>query len=150
MNNAVFGKTMENIRRHRIVKLCKKWHGRYGAKNLIASSRFHSRTIFHENLVAIELKKSEVCFNKPLYIGAAILDISKLCMYDFHYNFMLPTMGEENCSLLYMDTDSFIYELQCSDAYREVLKAYPSKFDTSDYAENNPYDIERLNKKSLD
>ncbi|XP_072388457.1 uncharacterized protein [Diabrotica undecimpunctata] len=147
MNNAVFGKTMENQRRHRIVKLCKKWHGRYGAKNLIASSRFHSRTIFSENLVAIELKKSEVCFNKPLYIGAAILDISKLCMYDFHYNFMLPTMGEKNCSLLYMDTDSFIYELQCSDAYREVLKAHPSKFDTSDYAENNPYEIERLNKK---
>ncbi|XP_072377765.1 uncharacterized protein [Diabrotica undecimpunctata] len=144
MNNAVFGKTMENIRRHRIVKLCKKWHGRYGAKNLIASSRFHSRTIFSENLVAIELKKSEVCFNKPLYIGAAILDISKLCMYDFHYNFMLPTMGEKNCSLLYMDTDSFIYELQCSDAYREVLKAHPSKFDTSDYAENNPYEIERM------
>ncbi|XP_072390519.1 uncharacterized protein [Diabrotica undecimpunctata] len=142
MNNAVFGKTMENQRRHRIVKLCKKWHGRYGAKNLIASSRFHSRTIFSENLVAIELKKSEVCFNKPLYIGAAILDISKLCMYDFHYNFMLPTMGEKNCSLLYMDTDSFIYELQCSDAYREVLKAHPSKFDTSDYAENNPYEIE--------
>ncbi|XP_072383783.1 uncharacterized protein [Diabrotica undecimpunctata] len=142
MNNAVFGKTMENQRRHRIVKLCKKWHGRYGAKNFIASSRFHSRTIFSENLVAIELKKSEVCFNKPLYIGAAILDISKLCMYDFHYNFMLPTMGEKNCSLLYMDTDSFIYELQCSDAYREVLKAHPSKFDTSDYAENNPYEIE--------
>ncbi|XP_072380708.1 uncharacterized protein [Diabrotica undecimpunctata] len=59
MNNAVFGKTMENIRRHRIVKLCKKWHGRYGARNLIASSRFHSCTIFSENLVAIELKKAE-------------------------------------------------------------------------------------------
>ncbi|XP_050498751.1 uncharacterized protein LOC126884985 [Diabrotica virgifera virgifera] len=147
MNNAVFGKTMENIRRHRTVKICKNWNGRYGAKNLIASIRFHSRTIFSENLVAIELTKSVVCFNKPLYIGAAILDISKLCMYDFHYSFMLPTMGEENCMLLYMDTDSFIYELQCLDAYKEVLKAHNSKFDTSDYSENNPYMIERLNKK---
>uniref|UniRef100_A0A6P7H1R4 Uncharacterized protein LOC114345807 n=1 Tax=Diabrotica virgifera virgifera TaxID=50390 RepID=A0A6P7H1R4_DIAVI len=147
MNNAVFGKTMENIRRHRTVKICKNWNGRYGAKNLIASIRFHSRTIFSENLVAIELTKSLVCFNKPLYIGAAILDISKLCMYDFHYSFMLPTMGEENCMLLYMDTDSFIYELQCLDACKEVLKAHNSKFDTCDYSENNPYMIERLNKK---
>ncbi|XP_072403124.1 uncharacterized protein [Diabrotica undecimpunctata] len=141
MNNAVFGKTLQNQRRHRIVKLCKKWHGRYGAKNLIASSRFHSRTIFSENLVAIELKKSEVCFNKPLYIGAAILDISKLCMYDFHYNFMLPTMGEKNCSLLYMDTDSFIYELQCSDAYREVLKAHPKlPNNDSENERDDPFD----------
>ncbi|CAH1101833.1 unnamed protein product [Psylliodes chrysocephalus] len=121
-NNAVFGKTMENIRKHRVVKLVNSWNGRYGAKNLISSFRFHSRTIFDDDLVAIELKKTQIIFNKPLYVGMAILDLSKLCMYDFHYKHMLPKLGVEKCKLMYMDTDSFIYELQCDDAcFAEVL-----------------------------
>ncbi|CAG9833236.1 unnamed protein product [Diabrotica balteata] len=57
-NNAIFGKTMENIRKYRIVKLVSKYDGRYGAKNLIASPRFHNRTVFDENLMAIELNKA--------------------------------------------------------------------------------------------
>ncbi|CAH1109243.1 unnamed protein product [Psylliodes chrysocephalus] len=98
-NNAVFGKTMENIRFHRTVKLVNSYEGRYGAKNLISSPRFHNRTIFDEDLMAIELKKTQLVFNKPLYIGMTILDISKTCMYNFHYNFMLPTLGVENCGI---------------------------------------------------
>lgn len=148
-NNAVFGKTMENIRKHRVVKLVNSWNGRYGAKNLISSFRFHSRTIFDDDLVAIELKKTQIIFNKPLYVGMAILDLSKLCMYDFHYKHMLPKLGVEKCKLMYMDTDSFIYELQCDDAYNEIIKADLSKFDTSDYCVDNPYNIPQVNKKVL-
>ncbi|XP_050513837.1 uncharacterized protein LOC126889531 [Diabrotica virgifera virgifera] len=148
-NNAIFGKTMENIRKHRIVKLVSKWEGRYGAKNLISSPRFHNRTIFDENLMAIELNKTNLTFNKPLYIGMSILDISKVCMYDFHYNFMLPTVGIENLKLMYGDTDSFIYEVTCDDVYRDVIQTNLSKFDTSDYAEDNPYNIPQVNKKVL-
>ncbi|XP_066157591.1 uncharacterized protein [Euwallacea fornicatus] len=148
-NNAVFGKTMENIRKHRAVKIVKSWEGRYGAKNFISSPRFHSRLILDENLVIIELKKSSICFNKPQYIGMAILDLSKIYMYDFHYEYMLPKMGVDRCKLMYMDTDSFIYELCCNDVYEEIIKRDLTKFDTSDYPTNNPYNIPPTNKKVL-
>ncbi|KAL6264189.1 hypothetical protein P5V15_004270 [Pogonomyrmex californicus] len=67
MNNAVFGKTMENVRNHVDVKLLTKWDGRYGAEAMIAKPNFHSRSVFAENLIAIELRKLEVKFNKPIY-----------------------------------------------------------------------------------
>uniref|UniRef100_A0A6P7GUY7 Uncharacterized protein LOC114347027 n=1 Tax=Diabrotica virgifera virgifera TaxID=50390 RepID=A0A6P7GUY7_DIAVI len=99
--------------------------------------------------MAIELNKTNLTFNKPLYIGMSILDISKVCMYDFHYNFMLPTVGIENLKLMYGDTDSFIYEVTCDDVYRDVIQTNLSKFDTSDYAEDNPYNMPQVNKKVL-
>ncbi|KAK9869282.1 hypothetical protein WA026_003035 [Henosepilachna vigintioctopunctata] len=146
-NNAVYGKTMENVRRYRDVKLVSKWGGRYGAKNLIASPRFESRTIFGGDLVAVEMRRAEVVFDKPLYIGMAILDISKAVMYDFHYDFMLRIFEVEACKLLYMDTDSFLYELTCQDAYEYVIKNNIEYFDTSDYSKGNIYNIPLKNKK---
>lgn len=150
-NNAVFGKTMENIRKHRVIKFVTSWEGRYGAKNLISSHRFHSRTVYDEknNFMAIELKKNELLFNKPLYIGMSILDISKITMYDFHYTYMIPKMTLGNCKLMYTDTDSFIYELKCNDVYKDVIKSDLEKFDTSDYPNNNPYEMPLVNKKVL-
>ncbi|XP_018314199.1 uncharacterized protein [Mycetomoellerius zeteki] len=67
MNNAVFGKTMENVRNHVDVKLLTKWDGRYGAEAMIAKPNFHNRSVFAENLIAVELRKLEVKFNKPIY-----------------------------------------------------------------------------------
>jgi len=90
MNNAVFGKTMENVRNHVDVKLLTKWDGRYGAEALIAKLNFHSRSVFSENLVAVELRKLEVKFNKPIYVEMCILDLSKICLYEFHYEYMFP------------------------------------------------------------
>ncbi|XP_043479909.1 uncharacterized protein LOC122509742 [Leptopilina heterotoma] len=69
MNNAVYAKTMENVRKHVDVKLVTKWGGRYGAEAVISKPNFHSRSIFSENLVAIELRKTEILINKPIYIG---------------------------------------------------------------------------------
>jgi len=145
MNNAVFGKTMENVRNHVDVKLLTKWEGRYGAETMIAKPNFHSRSIFSENLIAVELRKLEVKFNKPIYVGMSILDISKICLYEFHHEYMLP-MYRNECKIMYTDTDSLIYYIECDNVY-EVMKRDISRFDTSDYPADNVYGMPLANKK---
>jgi hypothetical protein len=145
MNNAVFGKTMENVRNHVDVKLLTKWDGRYGAEAMIAKPNFHSRSVFAENLIAVELRKLQVKFNKPIYVGMCILDISKTCLYNFHYEYMLP-LYREKCKVMYTDTDSLIYHIQCEDVF-EHMKRDILNFDTSDYSVDNAYGIPLANKK---
>lgn len=147
MSNAVFGKTMENIRKHSIVKLVNKWEGRYGAEALISKSEFKGATIFNENLVAVELNKTKVYFNQPIYVGMSILDLAKTTIYDFHYYYMRPEFGED-CTVLYTDTDSLIYEMS-RDPYEIMCRDCHSRFDTSDYPKNNRHNIPQVNKKVL-
>ncbi|GFX55757.1 uncharacterized protein TNCV_3428281 [Trichonephila clavipes] len=146
MNNSVFGKTMENIRKRLDIRLCCD-----GTKveKLIAKPNFKGRTIFDESLAAIHMNKTKVLFNKPIYVGMSILDLSKhfFLMYDFHYNVMKPKYGD-HLKLLYMDTDSFIYDIKTDDFY-EDMKGMIDHFDTSDYQENNRYGLPRVNKKVL-
>ena len=85
---------MENVRNHADIKLLTKWDGRYGAEAMIAKPYFHSR-IFAENLIVVELRKLEVKFNKPIYVGMCILDISKICWYEFHHEFILPLFRDK-------------------------------------------------------
>ena len=145
MNNAVFGKTMENVRDRVDVRLVTRWDGRYGAEELIARPNFHSRSVFSENLMAVELRKLEVKFDKPIYVGMCILEISKTCLYEFHYEYMAP-LYRDKCKIMYTDTDSLIYYLECEDAY-EDMKRNILRFDTSDYPEINAYEMPRANKK---
>ncbi|KYM95694.1 hypothetical protein ALC62_13660 [Cyphomyrmex costatus] len=145
MNNAVFGKTMENVRDRVDVKLVTKWEGRYGAEAMIAKPNFHSRSVFSENLVAIELRKLEGKFDKPIYVGMCILDISKTCLYEFHHEYMAP-LFHDKCKIMYTDTDSLIYHVECDDVY-EIIKRDIDRFDTSDYSIDNPYSIPLANKK---
>ncbi|XP_076664768.1 uncharacterized protein LOC143367041 [Andrena cerasifolii] len=145
MNDALFGKTMVNVRNHVYVKLLTHWDGRYGADAMTAKPNFHSRSVFSENLIAVELRKLEVKFNKPIYVGMCILDISKICFYEFHHECMSPLHGQK-CKILYTDTDSLIYHIQCDDIY-ETMKHNINRFDTSDYPTDNPYNMPRLNKK---
>ncbi|KYN15987.1 hypothetical protein ALC57_11766 [Trachymyrmex cornetzi] len=147
MNNTVFGKTMENVRDRVDVKLLTKWEGRYGAEAMIAKPNFHSRSILSENLVAIELRKFEVKFDKPIYVGMCILGISKTCLYEFHHEYMAP-LFREKCKIMYTDTDSLIYHVECDDIY-DVMKRDINRFDTSDYAVDNAYSIQLANKKGL-
>ncbi|XP_067126115.1 uncharacterized protein [Centruroides vittatus] len=144
MNNSVFGKTMENIRNRVDIRLCCKAKQ---VEKLIAKPNFKHRTIFTENLCAIHMYKINIVFNKPIYVGMSILDLSKHLMYDFHYNIMKPKYGD-NIKLLYQDTDSYIYDIKTDDFYQD-MKGMIDYFDTSDYPENNQYGIPRVNKKVL-
>jgi len=145
MKNAVFGKTMENVRNHVDVRLLTRWDGRYGAEAMIAKPNFHSRSVFSENLVAIEMRKLGVKFDKPIYVGMRILDISKTCLYEFHHEYLLP-LYREKCKIMYTDTDSLINNIECDDVY-DIMKRDIAKFDTSDYPIDNAYGIPLVNKK---
>ncbi|XP_070169332.1 uncharacterized protein [Polyergus mexicanus] len=103
------------------------------------------RSVFAENFVAVELRKLEVKFNKPIYVDMCILDISKIRLYEFHYEYMLP-LYRDKCRIMYTDTDSLIYRVECEDMY-ENMKRDIDKFDTSDYATGNAYGMPLANKK---
>ncbi|XP_044736992.1 uncharacterized protein LOC123298957 [Chrysoperla carnea] len=146
MINAIFGKTMENIRKHRVVYIRKNWDGKHGVKKLIAKPNFHSMTVLDNDVSIVELKKTEIFLNKPIYVGFTILDVSKTYVYDFHYNYMYPRYGRENVKLLYTDTDSLVYDISNISVY-DVMRQDIDRFDTADFALDNIYKIPLRNKK---
>lgn len=114
--------------------------------------------VFNENLVAVELSQKSVNFNKPIYVGFAVLELSKIRMYDFHYNLMKKKFnGADQLKLCYMDTDSFIYFIKTDDYYEDmketIHQTYPTGdihiFDTSNYNPQNAYGYQLMNKKVL-
>ena len=137
MNNSVFGKTIENLRKRVDVSLV---NSEKNAKRLTAKPNFKHRTIFSENLCAIEMRKTQIYFNKPVYLGMCILDLSKTLMYDFHYNYIKPKY-DERAKLLFTDTDSLAYEIQTEDFYRDISPDVEAMFDTSDFSESHPSGI---------
>ena len=92
MNNSVFGKTMENIRNRVDIKLV---NDKKQAEKLSAKPNFNHCNIFSEDLIAIHMKKTNLRFNKPVYLGMCILDLSKTLMYDFHYNYIKQKYGNK-------------------------------------------------------
>ena len=146
MNNSVFGKTMENIRNRVDVKLV---NTKNKLRKLVAKPNFKSCKIFNENLVSVHMKKTSLTMVKPVYLGMCILDLSKTIMYDFHYNYIKPKYGEK-AKLLFTDTDSFMYEIETEDFYKDISGDVKDRFDTSDYPENHPSGIPTgINKKVL-
>ena len=146
MNNSVFGKTMENIRNRVDIRLVTR---ESQAKKLTCKPNYQHHTIFSKNLAAVHMKKVKLYFNKPVYLGMSILDLSKTLMYDFHYNYIKPKYGD-SAKLLFTDTDSLAYEIQTEDFYRDISSDVELRFDTSNYPKDHPSGIlTGVNKKVI-
>ena len=134
MNNSVFGKTMENLRKWvdiRLVTNEKK------LDKLTSKPTFISSKIFNENLMAVHKVKETLTLNRPAYVGMCILDLSKMLMYDFHYNYIKKKYNNR-AILLFTDMDSLTYEIEAEDVYKDFWND-KDMFNNSDYPESSPY-----------
>ena len=143
MNNSVFGKTMENIRKRVDVRLVTDENK---LLKMAAKPTYVSSKIFNKNLVAVHKIKETLTLNRPAYVGMCILDLSKTLMYDFHYNYIKQKYGSK-AKLLFTDTDSLTYEIETSDAYQDFWND-EDKFDNSDYPQDSQY-FNTTNKKVI-
>ena len=134
MNNAVFGKIMENVRKHRDIKLVTTDKKR---NKLVSEPNYQTINLISENLSIIEMKRIKVKMNKSIYLGLPILEISKLLMYEFWYDYMKPEYGDY-VNLCYTDTDSFIMNIKTEDFYKDVANDVEKRFDTSNYEVDRP------------
>ena len=144
MNNSVFGKTMENVRNHRDIKLITTYKRR---KRLASESNYHSHKKFSEHLMAIEMITTRVKIIKPLYLGMSIFDISETLMYEFWQDYINPQY-EDKAKLCYTVTDSFIINIKTEDFFEDTSNDVERWFDTSNYVKNDkrPLPIDK-NKK---
>ncbi|XP_057308026.1 uncharacterized protein LOC130645918 [Hydractinia symbiolongicarpus] len=133
MNLSVFGKTMENLRNHHNIQLVTN-EEKY--TKLVMKPNFKGENYFSSHLMGVEIGKAEVSMNKPVYIGQAILDKSKVVMHEFHYDYMQPKYGRK-LRICYMDTDLFVYHIRTEDFYRDIAQDVETRFDTSAYSKDD-------------
>ena len=133
MINALFGKTMQNKRKHRDFKLVTSDKRR---SILVSEPNYHTSKYISEDLMIIEMKKLRIKMNIAIYLGQAILDISKTLMYKFWYDYIKPTY-EDKARLCYMDTDSFDINIKTEDFYKDITNDVEKWFDTSKYHKND-------------
>lgn len=138
MNNSVFGKTMENVRKHINVDLVTD---ATKFRKLVAKPSYKRSKVFVEGedecFIAVERQRQKVSLKKPIYTGFTVLDVSKILMYDFHYHYIKQRYGDR-AKLLFTDTDSLMYCLQTTDVYADMLPDGEELFDTSDYPKDHP------------
>ena len=125
---------MENLRKHRDIKLVTIDKRR---NRLVSETNYHTTKWFSENLLANEMKKTKVKMNKAIYLGLSILEISKILIYEFWYDYMKPKYGN-NVKLCYIDTDSFIMHIKTEDFYKDIAEDVEKRFDTSNYEVDRP------------
>ena len=145
MNNSVFGKTMENIRKDRDIKLV---NNKEDYLKQVMKHNFKGGVLLRADLMSCEIGKVKVKMNEPVYLGQAILDLSKTIMYEFHYDYMKRKYNESDLKLLYMDTDSLVYDIKTEDFYKDIAEDVETRFDTSGYEPNRPLLIGK-NKKVI-
>ena len=133
LNNAVYGNTMENMRKRIKIRITKT-----PKDSLKYASRptYISHNIFGKNLVVIHEKKELLTLNKPLYEGCTVLESSKLEMYKYHYGFMKENV--DIFELLYGDTDSFIHEIT-GQIFYEIMLKHKEHFDLSIFPKSRKY-----------
>ena len=125
---------MENVRKHRDIKLVKTDHRR---NKLVSEPNYHTMKLINDNLAIIEMTKVKVKMNKPIYLGLSILEISKITMYEFWYDYVKSKYGNR-VRLCYMDTDSFVINIKTKDFYKDIAMDVKERFDTSNYIYDRP------------
>ena len=129
---------MEDIRRHRNIKLV---NNREDYLKSVMKPNFKSGTLLGPELMSCEMGKVKVVMNTPVYLGQAILDLSKTIMYEFHYDYMKRKYSDDKLKLCYMDTDSLIYSARAEDFYRDIAEDVEARFDTSGYVPDRPLPV---------
>ena len=124
-----FGKTKDNVKKNRNIKLVTTERRR---NYLVSEPNYHTTKFFTENLLAIEMRKTQILMNKPVYLGLSILDLSKTVMYEFWYDYVKPKYGEY-AELCYMDTESFNVHVKTDDIYKDIAEDVETRFDTSNF-----------------
>ena len=140
--NSVYGKTMENVSKRINVKLINN-EKKY--LNVLSRPSFVSQKILDKNLVAVHKIKPVLLLNKPIYVGFSILELSKMIMYDWHYNYFVKKF---NCSLLFTDTDSLVYEIEGNDSVYDEGFRDRELLDFSGYDRGSVY-YDCVNKKII-
>ena len=125
---------MENVRKHRDIKLVKTDKKR---NKLVSEPNYHTMKLIYNNLAIIEMRKVKVKMNKPIYLGLSILDISKITMYEFWYDYV-KSKYEDRARLCNMDTDSFAVNIKTKDFYKDIAENVKERFDTSNYVYDRP------------
>ena len=133
MNNMIYDKTVENVRNYRDIKLVTSNNQR---SKLASEPNYHSTKQISEDLLIMEMKKAEVKMNKPIFLGQAILDISKTLMYEFWFDYIKPKYGYK-ARLCYMHTDSFVINLKTEDFYKDITNDVKRWFDRTNYDEKD-------------
>ena len=131
--NSIYGKTVQNDRKHRDIKLVT----REAKRNELASEpNYHSTKCISKHLLVMEMKKTEVRMNKPIYLGQAVLDFSKTLMFEIWYDYLKPMYGDK-IRLCYTDTDSFIIHIKTDDFFKDISADVDKWFDTSNFNKND-------------
>ena len=144
IDNSVFGKTIENVRKHRDIKLLTADRRR---NQLVSEPNCHTTKWFLEDLLAIETKKTKVKMNKPVYLGLSILEISETLMSQFWCDYIKPKY-QNYAKLCYMDTGSFIIQTKTKEFYKDIADDVKNRYDTSSYEVDRPLP-KRMNKKVI-
>ena len=134
---------METIRKHRDIKLV---NNIVDYLKQVMKPNFKSGMLLGTDLMSCEMGKVKVKMNKLVYLGQAILDLSKTIMYEFHYDYMKKKYNEVDLKLLYMDTDSLVYKIRTEDFYKDISEDVEARFDTSGYVPDRPLPIGKNNK----
>ena len=146
MNDSVFGKTMENVRTHRNIRLVTAKEKRI---KIVSEPNYHTTKYFSKNLLAIEMKKAKVRMNKLRYLSMSILDISKTLIYEFWYDYIKPKY-KDKAKLCYMDTDRFVIHIETEDFFEDINNDVERWFDTSNYDKNDKRPLQiGVNKKVI-